>query len=251
MGRGCSVSRNRNQCAWAPPPSAVRASRDGRFSVARGGPPPRALLLTSPARRDPARSSQQPQALGFAAARPRTSSREEKASQWNRKPNSVRLRSDASHPSFGATTIPLAPPSLARSSDRPGGFGRAVLERLPIWPCSVRGFACHQPCGRCGALLPHLFTLTRLRRAVFFLCHFPSGHPDRALPGALPFGVRTFLPRRGLRAPLAPGPAAGSGRLVHCDDESVPGTGARPHITRDCAPHSARLVPSAPETGLG
>jgi len=35
--------------------------------------------------------------------------------------------------------------------------------RLPIWSCSVRGFACH-PCyhGR-GALLPHLFTLTWAR----------------------------------------------------------------------------------------
>jgi hypothetical protein len=30
--------------------------------------------------------------------------------------------------------------------------------------------------------------------AVSFLCHCPSGHPDRALPGALPCGVRTFLP---------------------------------------------------------
>ena len=32
------------------------------------------------------------------------------------------------------------------------------------------------------------------RRAVCFLCHFPSSCPDRALPGALPCGVRTFLP---------------------------------------------------------
>src|SRR5437588_8520916 len=31
-------------------------------------------------------------------------------------------------------------------------------------------------------------------QAVCFLCHCPSGHPDRALPGALPCGVRTFLP---------------------------------------------------------
>jgi hypothetical protein len=30
--------------------------------------------------------------------------------------------------------------------------------------------------------------------AVYFLCHFPSSCPDRALPGALPCGVRTFLP---------------------------------------------------------
>jgi hypothetical protein len=32
------------------------------------------------------------------------------------------------------------------------------------------------------------------REAVCFLCHCPSGRPDRELPGALPFGVRTFLP---------------------------------------------------------
>src|SRR5687767_6919602 len=70
----------------------------------------------------------------------------------------------------------------------------------PIWPCSVRGFACHRCCHRRGALLPHLFTLTpRLGLsaslgAVYFLCHYPSSCPDRALPGALPCGVRTFLP---------------------------------------------------------
>ena len=143
----------------------------------------------------------------------------------SRKPNSVPAGTLAA--AGVATIIPLASPSLARSSDRPGSIGRAVLERFPIWSCSVRGFACH-PCyhGR-GALLPHLFTLTRLRpppfglratarqappsqgaclaeargaksrerrRAVSFLCHFPSGCPDRALPGALPCGVRTFLP---------------------------------------------------------
>ena len=34
------------------------------------------------------------------------------------------------------------------------------------------------------------------RRAVYFLCHCPSGYPARALPGALPYGVRTFLSRR-------------------------------------------------------
>src|SRR5215831_15998370 len=100
------------------------------------------------------------------------------------------------------TTIPLGPALLTGSSGLPGGFGRAVLERLPIWPCSVRGFACHRPRSRRGALLPHLFTLTspklaaqsrERRRAVYFLCHCPSGCPDRALPGALPYGVRTFL----------------------------------------------------------
>jgi len=50
------------------------------------------------------------------------------------------------------TGRPLVAPSLARASD--GG------QRFPIWPCSVRGFACHLPYSRRGALLPHLFTLT-------------------------------------------------------------------------------------------
>src|SRR4029079_1686701 len=59
----------------------------------------------------------------------------------------------------GETIIPLALASLPGSSNLPGGFGRAVLERLPIWSCSVRGFACHLCCQRRGALLPHLFTI--------------------------------------------------------------------------------------------
>ena len=61
------------------------------------------------------------------------------------------------------TIIPLGPALLTGSSDLPGDLGRAVLRRLPIWPCSVRGLACHLPCGKRGALLPHLFTLTRRR----------------------------------------------------------------------------------------
>src|SRR5689334_619594 len=68
------------------------------------------------------------------------------------------------------TTIPLGPALLTGSSDLPEGLGRAVrcgtptcvdiTARLPIWPCSVRGFACHPSHDRRGALLPHLFTLT-------------------------------------------------------------------------------------------
>jgi hypothetical protein len=108
-------------------------------------------------------------------------------------------------PPFGVgetTIIPLAPSSLTGSSSLPGSIGRAVLERFPIWPCSVRGFACHPCCHGRGALLPHLFTIAcRLApaSAVCFLCHFPSSCPDRALPGALPCGVRTFLPPSPLR----------------------------------------------------
>src|SRR3970282_97470 len=80
----------------------------------------------------------------------------------------------------GATTIPLGPRLLAGSSDLPGGLGRAVLNRHPIWSCSVRGFACHPCCHGRGALLPHHFTLTSPAfapyrawawRALSFLCH--------------------------------------------------------------------------------
>ena len=121
----------------------------------------------------------------------------------------------------GGTTIPLALPSLAGSSDLPGGFGRAVLERLPIWSCSVRGFACHRPYGRRGALLPHLFTLTRLRRerrrAVYFLCHWSVRLP---CPGVtrrtahVEFGLSS--PAGTSRPALArrPAVAASSGRLA-------------------------------------
>src|SRR3954453_19333067 len=76
------------------------------------------------------------------------------------------------------TIIPLAPPSLTGSSSLPGGWERAVpltgaggcppgRQRPPIWPCSVRGFACHPCCHGRGALLPHLFTLTLRRTAGF------------------------------------------------------------------------------------
>src|SRR3954453_13637184 len=63
------------------------------------------------------------------------------------------------------TTIPLAPPLLAGSSDLPGDLDgpsnqRSSAGRLPIWSCSVRGFACHPCYHERGALLPHLFTLT-------------------------------------------------------------------------------------------
>src|SRR6187551_2760593 len=118
--------------------------------------------------------------------------------------------------------IPLAPSLLTGSSSLPGDRVDGP-SNPPIWPCSVRGFACRPCYHERGALLPHLFTLTRLRPcglrrgkprglplAVCFLCHFPSSCPDRPLTGALPCGVRTFLPstrhfvpRSGLADPLA------------------------------------------------
>jgi hypothetical protein len=58
-------------------------------------------------------------------------------------------------------TIPLSPALLTAFSNLPGDLGRAALKRLPIWSCSVRGFACRSCYQKRGALLPHLFTLTR------------------------------------------------------------------------------------------
>src|SRR5262249_1673201 len=52
--------------------------------------------------------------------------------------------------------------------------------------------------------------------AVCFLCHCPSARPDRALPGALPWGVRTFPPPSRLAA------LGGGGRLAPCDVPIVP-----------------------------
>ena len=96
------------------------------------------------------------------------------------KPNPVPFDSAADGTSLRVTIIPQARPSPEGSRSPPGDFGRAVLGRLPIWPCSVRGFACHRCCHRRGALLPHLFTLACLQAAlkgcarasaVCFLCH--------------------------------------------------------------------------------
>ena len=68
------------------------------------------------------------------------------------------------------TIIPLGPALLAGSSGLPGGFGRAVLaprRSAPPYLALLRAGFCLPPAfHRRGALLPHLFTLTRLRLAL-------------------------------------------------------------------------------------
>ncbi len=44
-----------------------------------------------------------------------------------------------------------------------------------------------------GGLLHHRFTLTHTKWAVYFLWHFPAGHPGWVLPTTLLCGARTFL----------------------------------------------------------
>ena len=75
-----------------------------------------------------------------------------------------------------AAAIHLCRRLLPGFSNLPGTGNGADRSSSPIWSCSAWGLPC-QPhyCGR-GALLPHLFTLTRLgepRLAVRFLWHYP------------------------------------------------------------------------------
>jgi len=73
----------------------------------------------------------------------------------------------------------------------PNSIKRDIYITIPIWFCSQRGLPCQICYHICGALLPHLFTLTKM--AVYFLWHFPWGRPRRVLPGTVSLGARTFL----------------------------------------------------------
>ncbi len=95
------------------------------------------------------------------------------------------------------TIIHLGRTSPSASSDLPGsplGTGGGSCLPAPLFglaPGGVyRAAACYQSR---GALLPHLFTLTRETLAVYFLWHFPWAYTLQALPGALSEGARTFL----------------------------------------------------------
>ena len=91
-----------------------------------------------------------------------------------------------------------------------GSRAAACAACFPIWPCSRRGLPCRRRCRRRGALLPHHFTLAVVLAhawAVYFLLHFPWARAPQALPGAVPYGARTFLSRKG--AAIRPsGPAS-------------------------------------------
>ena len=134
--------------------------------------------------------------------------------------------------------IPLAPTLLAGSSNLPGDFRRAAINRLPIWSCSVRGLACHACCQARGGLLPHHFTLTlrlgvdafrhrRLAQGGIFSVPLSVGSPrpgvtrrtalwssDFPLPPALP----TFADDLSIAS--ACGVTCGSDYPAHCGESS-------------------------------
>ena len=123
--------------------------------------------------------------------------------------------------------LPRQAPATCRSPAK--AVERATLERPPIWSCSVRGFACHRPCGRRGALLPHLFTLTRLRPPIF----------ERVASGFGAAGCESEEPAR--RNPRLEEPRAEAGGMF-----SVPLSFGlpRPGITRRTALRSSDFPPA-------
>src|ERR1035438_4565901 len=113
---------------------------------------------------------------------------------------------------------------------------------LPIWSCSVWGLPC--PAHYCsgGALLPHLFTLTRaLRPGRYVFCGTfrPTGlnRPSRTLSGTLLCGVRTFLPSCDERPS---GPAANDLIIVQAIARAGTG-GNRCRTLGDLSSHSTSL----------
>ncbi len=101
------------------------------------------------------------------------------------------------------TIIPLGRPSPCASSNLPGntrGSRVAAQGCLPPYLVLLRaGFAMPflLPGPRCALTAPfHPYQRPDFRpdtSAVYFLLHFPWVHTPQALPGALPYGARTFL----------------------------------------------------------
>ena len=85
----------------------------------------------------------------------------------DRKPNSVPFDSRRLPPALAQgddhSSSPVITDGIKRPTRKPRtgrSMGACCQDpRFPIWPCSVRGFACHPCCHGRGALLPHLFTI--------------------------------------------------------------------------------------------
>ena len=52
----------------------------------------------------------------------------------------------------------------------PGVMAERAAPSSPIWSCSTWGLPCQPDCSGRGALLPHLFTLTRLENERYLFC---------------------------------------------------------------------------------
>ncbi len=159
-------------------------------------------------------------------------------------------------------TIHLGCTSPCTSSSLPGSTrgsrAAACAACFPIWPCSRRGLPCRRRCRRRGALLPHRFTLAVVLAhawAVCFLLHFPWAHAPQALPGAVPYGARTFLRFLAKTAVAWPTPATNIVAMVmrlkrnrRASPCRVP---VRAHRPRSCARRTAPPPPPPPWMAAG
>ena len=86
---------------------------------------------------------------------------------------------------------------LTGSCGTPGCLRRAAAPRvyggIPIVPCSTWGLPGRRVTTPPVRSYRTVSPLPRLRGAVYFLLHWPSGHPASPLASTLPCGVRTFL----------------------------------------------------------
>jgi hypothetical protein len=115
------------------------------------------------------------------------------------KPDSVPRRRGLSN-GDAAATIHLDTPSPGASSGLPADSGEqpsnacAAALSCGLLDLASGGVCLAIPVTRnAGALLPHRFTLTTARVAVYFLWHFPASHLGLLLAITLLCEVRTFL----------------------------------------------------------
>jgi hypothetical protein len=102
-------------------------------------------------------------------------------------------------------------------------LGRAALRRLRCRTpsCDILGLASGGVClatpvtRNAGALLPHRFTLTTAKVAVYFLWHFPASHLGLPLAITLLCEVRTFLEPRAAHVPPWFGAWAAAAQPTH------------------------------------
>ena len=85
------------------------------------------------------------------------------------------------HLGYSLPNISCNPPERRRGNTPKTTWFFAV----PIWFCSRWGLPCHSCCQKCGALLPHPFTLACVIQAVCSLWHFPWSLLRRVLPGTV------------------------------------------------------------------
>lgn len=136
-------------------------------------------------------------------------------------------------------------------------LGRAALERT-LHGLAPDGVYRAAPVTRhAGGLLHHLFTLTRARRAVYFLWHFPAGFPEWALPTIQLCGARTFLETRLSMRRAVTRPAYPASILPRRTARSAQRTKSAEHsihvgmvpagaLRIDCASPGLMCVPHAP-----